>query len=153
MASPDHPIVLFLDDIQWIDEASSTNLLEIFLADADLQNVMLVVFACQDEEQENVQDLLELCTNEVIGIQLNHLDTVAVFEMVSAILASKKSAFLKNSRAERTCVKRRTLGNPFQFLDTIEQEGLLSMNYQGEWTFEVDSIQREMMISETFYLL
>jgi predicted ATPase len=57
MASARHPVVLFLDDIQWMDEGSR-QLIESMLDDTKLENMMLI-FAYREEEAESIGDLFK----------------------------------------------------------------------------------------------
>jgi predicted ATPase len=41
IARPEHPLALFLDDLQWLD-AATLDLLEDLLTHADLQHVLLI---------------------------------------------------------------------------------------------------------------
>ena len=55
LAQNDHPLVIFLDDLQWIDSAS-LQLLQIFMDDPDIRH-LLVIGAYRDNEV-NVGDPL-----------------------------------------------------------------------------------------------
>jgi predicted ATPase len=58
VASSAHPIVIFLDDVQWADKGS-IQLIQMFLQDTELANVMFIV-ACRDEKSEHVlESILE----------------------------------------------------------------------------------------------
>lgn len=144
MESPKHPIVLFFDDIQWMDEGSR-NLLDIFLRDLDLKNVLLL-FAYRDEEICKIEGLFEKC-EEVVDIQLANLEATAVYQIVSSVAATVSA----DIRALSDLVHKRSGGNPFyvnQFLQVIQREGLVQLSSSGKWIFEVESIQREIRIAD-----
>jgi predicted ATPase len=63
MSSTRHPVVLFLDDIQWMDEGSR-QLIETMLDDNKLENVMLI-FVYRDEEAESIGDLFSRAMNVI----------------------------------------------------------------------------------------
>lgn len=58
LSSPLHPIVLFLDDLQWADEQSKT-LIQALLHGPPLPNVLLVGVVCDDTMQDDDQDINE----------------------------------------------------------------------------------------------
>lgn len=150
MASEEHPIILFLDDVQWADEGSR-QLIEVFLQDSELKNVMLVL-AYRDEEAAQVDAILEHAQSPV-DIQLSNLDEEAVYQIVSSVTGSTSSE--GNIRALSNLVAKRTAGNPFHvmvFMETIEVDGLLVFDdSSGELscTFDVDEIQSTVMASES----
>ena len=57
LASKKHPIVLFLDDIQRMDD-DSKRLIEMFITDEEIQNVMFAL-CYRDEEAAAVADILQ----------------------------------------------------------------------------------------------
>jgi predicted ATPase len=57
-----HPLVLFIDDIQWMDDGSR-QLIKTLLQDAELMNVVLI-FAYREEEQDAIGDLFSRDSGE-----------------------------------------------------------------------------------------
>ena len=57
MAQKEHPLVVFLDDLQWID-AASLSLLKVFLTDPDLFH-FLVIGAYRDNEVDAAHQLTD----------------------------------------------------------------------------------------------
>src|SRR5262249_26910196 len=55
-ARPEHPLALFLDDLQWLD-AATLDLLEDLLTRPDLQHLMLIG-ACRDNEVNSAHPLI-----------------------------------------------------------------------------------------------
>ena len=56
IASKEHPLVVFLDDLQWIDNAS-LNFLKSLLTDSDLANI-LIIGAYRDNEVDAIHPLM-----------------------------------------------------------------------------------------------
>ena len=146
MSSDRHPIVLFIDDIQWMDDGSG-QLIEMILHDDEMRNVILIL-AYRDEEADQVDDMFRK-TSDVIDIAVSNLDARAVHQVVSALLGSSREAI----GALSDLTLSRSLGNPFHvihFIDTIQKEGLLLFDeHKSAWIFDVDQIKRERMVSET----
>lgn len=144
-----HPIVFFIDDIQWMDKGSS-ELIEMFLLDADIKNVLFIL-AYREEEGKIVDDFLgKSLRDNATDLFVNNLDGKAVNLVISDLLGStpdsNELAVLSNLTLQRTN------GNPFhviQFIETIRQEGLLYLDNESKWIFDVDTIKRDMMVSDT----
>jgi predicted ATPase len=154
MSSKEHPIVLFIDDIQWMDEGSKP-LIQLLLKAQGLPNVMMI-FAYRDEDQDSVSDILndmrdeqEHTTLELVDIALHNLEVQSVHELVAARIG-KASA---GAEELGNLIVTKTRGNPFhvvQFIQVLQQEGLLIYNPETTlWEFDVDRIQRDMMVSDT----
>lgn len=89
VATDEHPLVLFIDDIQWMD-IGSTKLIEQLLNDAELKNVLLIL-AYRDEEAEQALSLLR-GHDDLIDIPVKKLDSSAVHEMVCSITGSNSES-------------------------------------------------------------
>lgn len=142
----DAPVIIFLDDIQWADEGSK-QLIEMFLHDSGMKNVMFIL-AYRDEEATEAERMLEHAPAP-INIQLSNLDSTAVYQLVASMFGPSCG---EEVRHLSELVEKRTAGNPFHillFMDTIEREGLLVFNENGSCSFNVDRIQTEIMASET----
>ena len=149
ISSAKHPIVMFIDDIQWMDEGSRL-LIELFLQDKELKSVLLI-FAYRDEEASQVGTLFgqESQQELLVDIALSNLDASAVCQIVSSALGSNS----EDIRELSTLIAKRTLGNPFyvvEFMDTIQREGLVQMDNDGRsCSFDVDEIQSVVMVADS----
>lgn len=152
VSSGDAPIVLFLDDVQWMDDASKEWIVWL-LHDRIIKNVMWVM-AYSDEQGDQVDDLMEKaksCSRPCLEIGLHSLDHIAVHQLVCASLGS--SLMNTNIRELSELIAHKTSGNPFHVIEcvaTIRNEGLLVYNKRNnKWIFDVDRIRREVMVSES----
>lgn len=87
LASDRHPILMFFDDIQWMD-ASSRQLIDFFVNDNEIANTMFVL-SYRDEETSAVDSIVRSTTideRRAVNIQLGALDFPAVHQIVSARL-------------------------------------------------------------------
>lgn len=147
----DHPLVLFLDDLQWADQAS-LDLLEQILADPDLRNVLLIgAFREEEAGSSSLRILMENSLKasgvEVQQLSLSPLDSEAVNQLVAGSLRLS----LDECRQLASLVFSKTAGNPFfvnEFLKTLYQDGLLRFHHESRrWTWSIDEI-REKGITE-----
>ncbi|MEG3850088.1 AAA family ATPase, partial [Microcoleus sp. herbarium13] len=126
--SPEHPLVIFLDDLQWVDSAT-LRLIELIMTDSQTQ-FLLLIGAYRDNEIDAAHPLLLL---------LNKLRSrsIAVNQIALAPLALKDTCQLIAETLHRDAasiaplaelVQRKTAGNPFfveQFLKTLYAENLI----------------------------
>jgi PAS domain S-box-containing protein len=144
-AQPDHPLVLFVDDLQWLDLAT-LDCLEHLLTQADLRH-LLVIGAYRDNEVAPDHPLMR-------KMQAIRNAGAAVHEIALAPLAREDVAQLVadalHSGLERIAtlaqlVCNKTAGNPFfarQFLTALANEGLLSVDHaHARWSWDLDAIR------------
>ena len=144
-----HPIVLFIDDIQWMDN-DSAKLVELLINDHELSNIMIIL-AYRDEESASLDNMLNQMKSreDVVDIAVQNLDAGGVHELISSIIGSSTAAMTELSHIVAT----KTMGNPYyvmELLEFIQMEGLLVYNADTvSWQFDADEIQREVMVSNT----
>jgi PAS domain S-box-containing protein len=144
--SETHPLVLFLDDLQWIDPASLT-LIEDLITHADTR-YLLLIGAYRDSEVRAAHPLMTALETirhggtRVMDLQLAPLSVVHLNQLVADTLHAR-SAALCEPLTRLVC--ERTEGNPFffiQFLDALHQEGLLRRDAQDRaWHWDLDQIR------------
>ncbi|NTU81230.1 MAG: serine/threonine-protein kinase PknK, partial [Chloroflexales bacterium] len=141
---PEHPLVLFLDDLQWADGASLQLMEQLISAAAGRH--LLVIAAYRDGEV-GVGHPLHLLV-EAIGhtatamhkINLAPLDAPAVTRLVSETL------YCADDRAGplAALVVAKTGGNPFfvnEFVRALHAEGLIAFDYErGGWQWDLGRI-------------
>lgn len=147
MPSENHPVVLFIDDIQWMDEGSE-KLIDMFIQDKEITNVFFIL-SYRDEEKATVERTLLQSSakgSQLTDLQLTNLDASSVHQMVCSHLGSSSSELEKLS----DLVFQRTHGNPFfvtMFLEVIQHEEMLTVE-GSSWRFDCNEIRSSIMISE-----
>lgn len=160
-SSEQHPIVFFLDDIQWMDRGSR-QLLETFLLDSELKHVLFVL-AYRDEDPgvTMVEDMLITCTkgasmqsvqNRFLDLAVKDLDSQGVHTIVASTLA-ESSGSKQDFGGLSDLIALKTKGNPYHvvlLLESISREGLLIYTEDtNTWTFDVDEIQHDFMVADS----
>ena len=149
LATSDHPLVVFLDDLQWAD-AASLALMEVLATDPDLANLLLIG-AYRDNEVHAGHPVLALFDElQHAGIPV---DTIAVEplqdESVGDLLADALRVPAAESGLLSRLVTAKTRGNPFfvrQFLGTLHDRGLLAFDPpQARWCWDVAKIGEEQI--------
>jgi PAS domain S-box-containing protein len=144
-ARPEHPLVLFLDDLQWLD-AATLDLLEHLVTHADVRHLLLVG-AYRDNEVGPAHPLMRtLAAIRTAGAQVHEillapLDRDDVGQLVSAALHCAPDRALPLSQL----VHEKTGGNPFfaiQFFTALAEEGLLAFDPGAPgWQWDIDRIR------------
>lgn len=144
-ATSEHPLALFLDDLQWID-TETLELLKSLVADTDARPV-LFVGAYRDNEVGASHPLTRtLAAIREAGarmqeIVLSPLSPDDVNQLTADALRSGNSVV----RPLTDLVYERTGGNPFftiQFLKELEHQGLLRFSPRAAiWSWDVDRIR------------
>ncbi|PCC73947.1 Predicted ATPase [Nannocystis exedens] len=144
-ADKDHPLVVFLDDLQWADGAT-LRLLGALLGDHDLRHV-LVIGAYRDHEVDAYHPLrktvaeLEQAGATIERIELTPLGRADVAAIVADALAETPAA-VADLAAE---VHQRTEGNPLfvrEFLRVIHGEELIRFSPElGRWTWDLAALR------------
>ncbi|MBV8329994.1 MAG: AAA family ATPase, partial [Verrucomicrobia bacterium] len=143
-ARPEHPLVLFLDDLQWIDTAT-LDLLEDMLTSSGLQHLLLIG-AIRDNEVTASHSLMRKrqsikgAGGNVVEIELAPLSR----EHVGQLIADSLRCPPEEAAPLSQLVYEKTGGNPFftiQFISTLAEEGLLRFDHHyGRWSWDLDRI-------------
>ncbi len=113
VAREEVPLVLFLDDLQWID-AASLRFVESILGNLDLRH-LLVLGAYRDEEVSPAHPLahaLGSLGDKGVPIHVVHLETLATAD-ITQLCADTFARPLPQVRALAELLARKTAGNPF----------------------------------------
>ncbi|WP_437998485.1 AAA family ATPase [Sorangium sp. So ce185] len=145
LAAPSHPLVLFLDDLQWADPAS-LRLLRLLLTDPDTSH-LLVVGAYRDNEVSPAHpliitlDAVRAADAAVTDIPLAPLSP----EDVTALVSDALGRAAQDVAQLAELIHGKTQGNPFfigQFLRMLSDDGLLRCEPEtGRWTWSLAAIE------------
>jgi PAS domain S-box-containing protein len=143
-ARPEHPLVLFLDDLQWVDTAT-LDLLEDVFTRPDLQHLM-VIGAYRHHEVAPGHSLMR--TLDEIKSAGGTFTVITLVPLARHHL-TQFIADAVHCGSERVVpladlVRDKTGGNPFfaiQFLLSLADEALLTFDHNGSrWTWDLDRI-------------
>jgi predicted ATPase len=144
-ARREHPLALFLDDLQWLDSAT-LDLLEDLLTQPDVQHLMLIG-AYRDNEVNSAHPLIR-------KLEAIRKAGAVVHEIILAPLAREDLGQLigDSLHCEPECVTalaelihEKTAGNPFfanQLISALVEEGLLTFDYgEGRWSWDLSRVR------------
>ncbi|MET0405587.1 MAG: AAA family ATPase, partial [Cystobacter sp.] len=136
-ATPEHPLVLFLDDLQWADPAS-LQLIHHLLTHPDTPPLLLIG-AYRDNEVSPTHPLvraihdLRAAGARMHELKLEPLSLADVRQLVADALSGASEELVKALAAQ---AREKTGGNPFfllHFMLTLHQDGLLVRLPGGSW--------------------
>jgi len=141
---PEHPLVLFLDDLQWLD-AATLDLLDHLVTHSDVRHLLLVG-AYRDNEVGPAHPLMHTLAairaagapvHEILMAPLNRDD-------VGRLVADALHCEPERSEPLARLVHEKTAGNPFftlQFFTALADEGLLTLDpVAPAWRWDIDRI-------------
>ncbi len=144
-ARPEHPLALFLDDLQWLD-AATLDMLADLLIQPDVQR-LLVIGAYRDNEVDSLHPLMrKLSAIRTAGalIEEIRLEPLARDDL-GRLIADTLSCAPRRAGPLAQLMHEKTGGNPFfaiQFISELAEEGLLHFDYDAaRWRWELDRIR------------
>ncbi|NET49596.1 MAG: AAA family ATPase [Merismopedia sp. SIO2A8] len=147
VSAPEHPLVLFLDDLQWVD-AATLKLMELILVDADTQH-LLVIGAYRDNEVDRTHPLsVALAHWHQNGATINQISLPPLNTAhVTALIADTLHQAPAQVQSLSQLVMEKTRGNPFfvnEFLQTLHTEHLLNFDHQSlTWIWDICQIEKQ----------
>ena len=143
-ARPEHPLTLFLDDLQWLD-AATLDLLEDLLTRSELQHLMLIG-AYRDNEVDAAHALVrKLETIRSAGGKVKEITLGPLAqEHLEQLLADTLRSDPETSAPLAQLVQEKTGGNPFfaiQFLSSLAEENMVAFDHDAAcWSWDLDLI-------------
>ncbi|MFL6314960.1 MAG: AAA family ATPase [Terriglobales bacterium] len=143
-AQPEHPLALFLDDLQWLD-AATLDLVEDLLTQQDMKHLMLIG-AYRDNEVDSTHPLMrKLEAMRQAGTLLRDIVLAPLTRAdLEQLIADSLHCEPGHARPLAELVHDKTTGNPFfaiQFVSALFEEGLLTFDHvEGRWSWDLNLI-------------
>ncbi|HSJ67508.1 MAG TPA: adenylate/guanylate cyclase domain-containing protein [Anditalea sp.] len=143
-AEPGHPLVLFLDDLQWAD-LPSLSLLERILTNPR-QGEILILGAYRDNEVTELHPLkLTISQLSKEGINWEHIHLEELDKKTTdQIVADSFNLPVDKAKDLSQLVYSKTKGNPFfinRFLQSIYDNGYIRPDKSGNWFWDQNELQ------------
>ncbi|MFN6566278.1 AAA family ATPase [Dendronalium sp. ChiSLP03b] len=155
----EHPLVIFIDDLQWADTAS-LNLIQLLIGEntssplvgkteniGETQGSFLLIGAYRDNEVSHTHPLyLTLKEIAKTGINLNTIKLSSLTQtdlnyLVADTLHCQEIAAVPLTQM----IFAKTKGNPFfatKFLKSLHDDGLITLNFEAShWQYEIENIK------------
>ena len=150
--TPDHPLVIFLDDLQWADLAS-LNLLKLLMQESDA-GYLLVLGAYRDNEVFPAHPLM-LCLED-IQQQGKQLETITLAPLkqsdIQQLVADTLLCEPTVTQPLTELIYQKTRGNPFfttQFLQGLHEDGGIVFDVNaGYWHCDLAQIRSSALTDD-----
>lgn len=146
--SPDHPLTIFLDDLQWADLAS-LDLIKKIITSGKMKYLFLIGAHRKVGQHHTLSMILEEIRNtgyEPACISLGPLDVENTNEIITHTLGCESEKSLPLTKL----VYRKTAGNPFfinRFMKNLYDNDVLKLDYKTGWKWDLAGIEK-MIITE-----
>ncbi|NEP81434.1 MAG: serine/threonine-protein kinase PknK [Okeania sp. SIO3B3] len=142
----EHPVAIFLDDLQWADTAS-LKLMQLLMSDRNSQ-YLLLLGAYRDNEVSSTHPFiltLEEITKTSAIVNTITLKPLELTFDLNPLVADTLHCSLELAFPLTKLVYQKTKGNPFfitQFLKALHKEGLITFNYEaGYWECDLAQVR------------
>ncbi len=141
---PGHPLVMFIDDLQWAPTASLNLLDEI--AEKNKNNPLILILSYRSNEVDEAHPLTALLsTLDKISI-LNKIELLPLKkEDINKIIADSLHSHQKGCEDLAEIIFERSSGNPFfagELLNNLHTQRLIDFDYEsGEWRWDIEKIR------------
>src|SRR6202011_3271346 len=143
-ARKEHPLALFLDDLQWLD-AATLDLLEHLVTHPEVRHLLLVGAYRNNEISPSHPLLRTLDAIRKAGAFVQEISLVPLArEDLGRLIADTLSCTPGRADPLARLVHEKTGGNPFfaiQFISALAEEGLLRFDHDAaRWRWELDRV-------------
>ncbi|EGJ32319.1 MULTISPECIES: AAA family ATPase [Moorena] len=154
---PEHPLVIFLDDLQWADRAS-LELIQLLMTAAD-NKYLFFIGAYRDNEVNEVHPLtqtLEKIESARVNIKRILLPPLALTD-VSQLIVDTFFVDSITAKPLAKLIQKKTGGNPFfinEFIKSLYSEGWLYFNYPSQkWEWDIEQIKAQPLTDNVVELM
>jgi predicted ATPase/serine phosphatase RsbU (regulator of sigma subunit)/tRNA A-37 threonylcarbamoyl transferase component Bud32 len=153
----EHPLVIFLDDLQWADSAT-LKLIELIMMDTETQYLFLIGAYRDNEVSPTHPFIMTVDGLRKQGAIVNQITLAPLkIEHTSQLIADTLYSDIESVKPLAELVQRKTLGNPFftnQFLKTLYAENLITFHFpqssltkkklqNGFWQWDIANIEAQ----------
>lgn len=148
-AKPEHPLVIFLDDLQWSD-TSTLNLIKYIMTSGNVK-YLLFIGAYRDNEVGAghplflmMEELKNWQNDSIIPFQQIFMKPLD-FDAVNQLIADTLHCHQSETEPLTNIVYQKTMGNPFfisQLLSSLYIKGTFSFNAaKGQWEYDLKKLE------------
>jgi PAS domain S-box-containing protein len=141
----EHPLALFLDDLQWLD-AATLDLVEDLLTHPGVNRLLLIGAYRDNEVAPNCPLMRKLESIRQAGAVVEDIVLAPLTRNgLEELLADSLHCERGRAGPLANLVEEKTNGNPFfaiQFISALFEEGLLTFDHiEGRWSWDLDRIR------------
>ncbi|RKZ45182.1 MAG: serine/threonine protein kinase [Candidatus Parabeggiatoa sp. nov. 3] len=153
----EHPFILFIDDLQWVDSAS-LGLLKSIMLDEEIQH-LLIIGAYRDNEVDSSHPfMMALSELEKANATINTIELSNLLGGdINPLLQETLNCEAGRAQPLTDLIYQKTQGNAFfthQFLQTLYFEALLRFDFeQNQWQWDVEQIAAQNITANVVELM
>lgn len=145
LANPEHPVTLFLDDLQWVDE-SSLRVLARALADSETGHVLwLGAYRTHEVNPSHPLPATLHALEKTVEVRQFEVEPLQAAQVAALVADATRRPAEEVTDLTELCMVL-TLGNPFflhQLLETLhEVGGLRCVPGQSSWSYHPETVER-----------
>ncbi|BAZ00933.1 serine/threonine protein kinase and signal transduction histidine kinase with GAF and PAS/PAC sensor [Tolypothrix tenuis PCC 7101] len=140
----EHPLVIFLDDLQWTDSAT-LQLLQLIMTHTNSQYLFLIGAYRDNEVSATHPAMLTVAEMNQQGLVVNHLSLSPLnFHQINEFIAETLKTNCIHTQKFAQLVWEKTQGNPFfikEFIKSLYADKLLKFDTNaGSWSWDLERI-------------
>ena len=144
----EHPLVLFLDDLQWADSAS-LQLIELMMTDEKMHHLLLIG-AYRDNEVDAAHPLIILLERLEVDVSINQINLAPLNQAnITDLIADTLHRDINDVKSLARLVNDKTGGNPFflnQSLYNLHSNNLIYLHTEQvekkpRWEWDISQIE------------
>ncbi len=141
----EHPLVIFLDDLQWADSAS-LKLMQLLMSESGSGSLLLIGAYRDNEVSTAHQLMLTLAEIRKANATINSITLASLSKAsLNQLVVDTLSCSSKTAQPLTQLVYQKTRGNPFfatHFLKVLYEDGLITFNFaQAYWQCDIAAVK------------
>jgi PAS domain S-box-containing protein len=157
-ATPEHPLIIFMDDMQWIDTASLQSL-QALTSDSE-SNYLLIIASYRENEischHPLIQTLETISTTGVTRVESIQLQPLRIKD-VQEMIAETLNCSVVSIQSLANLLFEKTHGHPFfltQLIKSLYSDRLLKFDYQkNTWIWDIEQIKNQNITDNVVELM
>lgn len=154
-ATKEHPLVIFLDDLQWADSAS-LNLIKLLLTSPHIKH-LLIIGTYRHNEVNNSHPLSLILNQLETHKKINHISLNCLnLNNVNQLIADSFYCELSKSQSLAELVLEKTAGNPLfidRFIKDLYQKQLIYFESNQGWHWNLELIKSKEISANVIELI
>lgn len=153
-ATQAHPLILFIDDLQWADQAS-LNLMEHLFEQSRYFAIVGTYRENEVQGQHPLRFTIRFFEQQQLSLTTLHLRALTIEEICMLLKDNFGETETKIDQLA-SLLYEKTRGNPFfinEFLRKIFRENLLLLSTAGKWTWDIEAVSSQAFTSNVVDLI
>ncbi|MDJ0555149.1 MAG: AAA family ATPase [Microcoleaceae cyanobacterium MO_207.B10] len=144
-AEAKHPLVIFLDDLQWAD-LTSLNLIKLVMEEINIHHLLLICAYRDNEVSASNPFILTIAEIRKLETIINEINLAPLsYAAINSLILDTFNLSPQKSQQLTNKIYQKTQGNPFftvQFMKSLHKEGLIFYDFKSaKWQYNLAEIK------------